>query len=103
MKNLARISDDSARHQEWMKVFGTDQVPIINILVPNIADVRGQIREVYMLDLGKLSQDQLTRLKEHFSHKFSVPMEEVERDLAKIGVPILVEDVIVSTDEMFFL
>lgn len=103
MKNRARISETSERYREWLKVFGTNQVPIINIMIPNIANVLGENREVYMLDLDKLSEDQLTRLKSHLSEKFNIPMEEVERDLPKIGVPILAEDVFVSTDEMFFL
>lgn len=103
MKNIATISERSERYEEWIKVFGTDQVPIINILVPQIANVLGEVRKVYMLDLGKLSEDQLIRLKEHLSRKFSIPMEEVERDLPEIGVPILAEDVSLSSDELFFL
>lgn len=103
MKNLARISETSERYQEWMKVFGTDQVPIVNILAPRVANVLGEARQVYMLDLAKLSEDQLIRLKDHLSRKFSIPMEEVERDLPEIGVPILAEDVSISTDELFFL
>lgn len=103
MKNTAIISEQSPRYEEWMKVFGTKEVPIINIFFPNLANVLGEIREVYMLDLDKLTPDQLGRLKGHIASKFGVSMEEIERDLPAIGVPILAEDLTITTDQMFFL
>lgn len=103
MKNTAIISDRSPRYAEWLAVFGTAEVPIINILLPNKANVLGEIRYVYMLDLKMLTPEQMGRLKGHIVSKFGIPMEEVERELPKIGVPILAEDVIITTDQMFFL
>lgn len=103
MNNFAYLSERSSRYPEWIKVFGTNQVPILNTLAPNLANVLGEIKMVYLLDLSKLSEQQMTRLKEHIVQKFGVSMEEVERTLPEIGVPILAEDVTVSTDEMFFL
>ncbi len=103
MKNTAIISDRSPRYAEWLAVFDTAEVHIINIAIPNLANVRGEIREVYMLDLEKLTPEQMGRLKGHIASKFGVSMDEIERELPKIGVPILAEDVIVTTDQMFFL
>jgi hypothetical protein len=103
MKNAAIISDRSPRYAEWLAVFGTIEVPIINIFFPNKANVLGEIRDVYMLDLKKLTPEQMGRLKGHIASKFGVSMEEIERDLPRIGVPILADDVSVRTDQMFFL
>lgn len=103
MKNTAIISDRSPRYAEWLAVFGKAEVPIINIMVPNLANVLGEVREVYMLDLKKLTPEQMRRLKGHIASKFGVSMEEIERELPKIGVPILAEDVSVTTDQPFFL
>ena len=103
MRNTAIIREDSPRHAEWLAVFGTAEVPIINILLPNKANVLGEIRDVYMLDLKKLTPEQIGRLKGHIARKFEISMEEIERELPKIGVPILAEDLIVTTDQMFFL
>lgn len=105
MGSTAIISDRSPRRAEWLEVFGSDEVPIINIVSPNKANVLGEIRDVYMLDLDQMTDDQIDRLKKHLSTKFKIPMDEVERDLPQVGVPILAEDVIVSvsTDHIFFL
>jgi len=103
MKNTAIISNRSPRYNEWLAVFGSAEVPIINIIFPNKEIVLGEIRDVYMLDLGKLTAEQMGRLKAHIASKFKIPMEEVERELPEIGVPILAEDVIVTTDQMYFL
>ena len=103
MKNTATINERSPRYAEWLAVFGSPEAPIINILIPNKANVLGEIRDVYMLDLKKLTPEQMGRLKGHIASKFGIPMEEVERDLPKIGVPILAEDVSITTDQMFFL
>lgn len=88
MKNTATISDRSPRYGEWLAVFGTNEVPIINIVFPNKANVLGEIRDVYMLDLDKLTPEQMGRLKGHIASKFGIP---------------LAEDLFITTDQMFFL
>lgn len=103
MRNTAMISEQSPRYHEWVMVFGTNEVPIINILVPNRANVLGQVRDVYMLDLRKLSDEQTSNLIEHISNKFGIPRDDVRRDLHQHGVPLLAEDLIITTDQMFFL
>lgn len=103
MRNTAIISQQSPRYQEWLAVFGTTEIPIVNILVPNKANVLGQIRDVYMLDLRKLTEEQTERLIAHIARKFNVNIAEVRRDLHQHGVPLLAEDLIITTDQMFFL
>lgn len=103
MRNTAIISESSPRYAEWLAVFGGAEVPIINIVFPNKANVLGEIRDVYMLDLAKLTPEQMGRLKGHIASKFGISMEEIERDLPAIGVPILAEDLTVTTDNPFFL
>lgn len=75
----------------------------MNIFVPNKANVLGEVRDVYMLDLRKLTEEQTSNLIEHLSNKFHVPIAEVKRDLPQIGCPILAEDLCITTDQMFFL
>lgn len=103
MNNFATISDKSERYQEWIDVFGTDRIPIINCMIPDRLNIRGIVREAYMIDLKKLSAEQMERMIDHISRKFAIPFKEVKAELPKIGVPILAEDVCVSTDSMAFL
>ena len=63
----------------------------------------GQVRNVYMLDLRKLTDEQTARLIEHMATKFGLACSEVQRDLYQHGVPILADDLIITTDQMFFL
>lgn len=48
MRNTAIISESSPRCAEWLKVFESVEVPIINIMIPNKANVLGEIRDVYV-------------------------------------------------------
>lgn len=103
MRNTAIISEKSERYAEWVKVFGTSEVPIINIFVPNKANVLGEVRDVYMLDLKALNKTQRYRLCTHLADKFGFHFNEVEATIDEIGVPLLAEDLIITTDQMFFL
>ncbi len=50
MQSTEIISKNSPRYAEWLAVFGIDQVPIVNILVPNKANVILQAAEAAQTD-----------------------------------------------------
>ena len=51
-----------------------------------------------MLDLHAITAEQRERLIKAIAERFSIPVEEVEREIEK-GVPILAEDVSVSSSD----
>jgi len=102
VKFTAIINKESERAADWQKVFGTNKVEVCNF-IPVKANVLGVIRDVYLLDLESLTDEQYERLLFHISEKFKVPLEEVGFELPTVGVPILAEDLCVSCDNPFFL
>ena len=102
MKITAIINEKSPRAAEWQKVFGTNEVAIHGWL-PTNANVLGEIREVYLLNLKSLTKEQFERLILHISEKFNESVEFIKHELPKVGVPILAEDLIITCDTPFFL
>lgn len=102
MKFTATINDKSPRAAEWQKVFETREIEVHG-LIPEKVNVLGEIRDVYMLNLQALNEDQYRRLMFHISEKFKVPIETVAQELPEVGVPVLAEDLIISCDTPFFL
>jgi hypothetical protein len=96
-----RISEASPRHSEWVRIFGSDTIPIVSTVAKR-ADLPGKPDVfVYDLDLEALDEGQRRRLVEHITEKFHLQEESVWRDLkSDHGVPILDEDLLVSFDVM---
>lgn len=92
------------RLQDWQTVFGTDEVQIISPF-PHLAHLPGhdQPQLVYMADLTKLTADQRQRLIAHIAVRFGVPVDIVARDLDRVGLPILADDVTVVSDNLGLL
>lgn len=81
-----------ARRREWMKVLGTETVPILSP-VPQRADLPNYPNYlVYMVDVAALSTEQRERLVTFLAKKFGVPEAELQRDIETRGVPILAEE-----------
>ncbi|MGB9181842.1 MAG: hypothetical protein WCB68_21610 [Pyrinomonadaceae bacterium] len=94
----AFILESSPRSGEWLKVFGGRDVRVLGPL-PKLAQVCGtEDVEIYLLDLDALTEEQRERLVTHLSEKFKIGREELEREIAEKGVPILAEDVGVPID-----
>lgn len=102
MQFTAIIKKDSPRAAEWEKVFGTRKVAVHGFL-PQTANVLGEKKEVYMLDLKALTDKQYEELIFHISGKFNVPIEQVAAEMPEVGVPILAEDLIITCNTPFFL
>jgi hypothetical protein len=84
----------------WQEVFGGDTVPILSF-VPSAANLPGiPNASVYMLDLRVITAEQRERLIAAIARKFNLPIEEVAAGLDIHGVPILADDVsVTSTDQ----
>ncbi len=99
----ATISKDSPRYEEWLDVLGTDTVQVKGWLLPEWAIVLGEKKLVWQLDLDQLTEEQMGRLISHIARKFSIERREVVETIRQIGVPLLAEDLIVSSTDMSFL
>ena len=86
------------RARAWRRLFGSDTVAIkspvrLRAELPGLGK-----RDVYVVDLDKLSPGQLDRVAEEMAVKFAVPLQEVVEGLRSDGLPILADDVSVSFD-----
>lgn len=84
------------RAEVFRAVFGSATVPIMSPFVE-----RGNLpglgeRDVYKLNLKKLTPEQRVRLVAYVAGRFDLPLAEVERDLEATGMPILAEGCVVS-------
>src|SRR5690242_7570181 len=93
----ARLVSTSPRYSKWHYILGSEEVPL---KAPGSfqALINGNPTECYALDLENLTAEQHGRLVEWISKQFSVPAEEVKRDLPAEGFPIRSEDVFVAFD-----
>jgi len=87
------------RAEEWIKVLGTDELPIKSMMLHRVRTPIGE-KDAYMMDVEKLTREQQETLIKHLAKKFNLNEEEVGRDVFKKGVPILREDCIASSDEI---
>ena len=87
------------RAEEWIKVLGTDEVPIKSMLLHRVETPIGE-KDAYMMDVEKLTKEQQEALIKHLAGKFNLDKEEVRRDVFMKGVPILREDGIAASDEI---
>ena len=87
---------DEPRRELWGKVFPGAKVPIKSILTCKVNVPGHSNADAYMLDLDAITDEQREGLIAVISTRFSIPIDEVRRDLRQ-GVPILAEGVSVST------
>ena len=88
------------RAKEWKKVLGTDNVPIVSLISQPFNLPIGE-KYCYLLDLKQLSKEQKENLIKHLTEKFKLDKMFVEKNIEKQGVPILVDDCIVSSTEIY--
>ena len=92
---------DGKRKAFWMEVFGTDTLPVVGV-VPQWATVpsREGPQLVYMLDLRVIGGEQRARLVGALAEKFGLPVEEVAGLLDVHGVPVLADDVVLTSSDV---
>jgi hypothetical protein len=91
----AYLVSSSPRYSKWNHILGGDEVPLKSPQVYS-ASLNAFTAEVYDLDLKRLTSEQHGRLVEWIAYQFSLPAEDVARDLAGEGFPIRAEDVAVA-------
>jgi hypothetical protein len=93
---------DEHRVAVWGSIFPGAVVPIKSIL-PSRADLPGHPDAlVYFLDLNAITDEQRQKLIEALAALFGLTEDEVRNDLPR-GVPILADDVIVSSTDQGLL
>lgn len=99
---IGHLNESSPRASAWRDVFGGLEIPLESPLMRKVELPIG-VREVYMLDVKKLTADVRKKLVGYLAKRFQIPAGEVDRDLESNGVPILIEDVSVSFDPRLIL
>lgn len=102
---------DEERAALWARVFPqpnreTPAVPIVSI-IPILVEVPGSYvraehdtpQRAYQLDLRAITTRQRMRLVEELADRFELEPADVDRDLDKVGVPILATDVVVHSSD----
>jgi hypothetical protein len=94
---------DEERAALWARVFpqpnrDTPTVPIVSI-VPIMVELpeHDTPQQAYQLDLDAITTRQRMRLVDELADRFELEPADVDRDLDKMGVPILATDVTVSS------
>lgn len=98
-KTVATIHNPE-RLESTRRIFGGDKVPILSI-VPTKMDLPGHPNALaYMMDLKAITSEQRQRLVESIAARFSLDASFIDGNLDIIGVPVLADDVVVtSTDQ----
>lgn len=88
------------RQATWTEIFGEPKAPILSIL-PHLAMLPGfnEPQEVYELDLKAITPQQRERLVRVTAGKFGLAISEVEAALDDHGMPVLADDVAVSSSD----
>lgn len=91
---------DGERRAEWLAIFGTDTLPVkspipTRVNLPGIPNAL-----VYEIDLAAISADQRQRLVAHTAAKFDCSPDYVDANLERLGMPVLAQDVTVTSTKM---
>lgn len=87
------------RLEFWQAVLGGNKAPIQSIITRRVRVPEKGETDAYMLDLNAITAEQREKLIQAIAKRFSIPIDEVEKELDQ-GVPILAEDVSVSSSDL---
>jgi hypothetical protein len=91
----------------WQDVLDGDRAPIKSIFTisVHVPDGNGGTHQTdaYFLDLNAITPEQREKLIRAIAKRFVIPVDEVERAIDDQGVPILAEDVSVSSSDLGLL
>ena len=82
---------DEKRKKDFIKVFGTDTVKVKSPVPTRIIKPDGEEALAYFLDLALITKKERKKLIKHISEKFNQSIDFVEKNLDKMGLPILKE------------
>lgn len=98
---LASITNPQSK-QFAMEVFGTDKLPILNPLPTKITLENGQKEEAYLLDLKRITPEELEKLIIQIAKMRGHPEAIVRIQIAKQGFPILARNCTVAIPLRYF-
>lgn len=101
MNNYAHLNEDSP----FYDLFPNGMIPIVNILVPNEAELEGSAeRRVFMVDIKKLTPEEFHGVADRVAALFKEEVWTIRREMLLRGLPLRESQVgAVSTDAMAFL
>jgi hypothetical protein len=92
----ATLRPSSPRYEQWRKILGSSEVPILNPK-PFATQLGPEgLQEVYSLDLHRFNRAQVQRLIDVMVDMFGMKPHEANRVLLTDGFPIRAVDVLVS-------
>jgi|GEM_PF-2566956 len=94
-KDFTVSINNPQRRLEWLDMLGTACLHVKSV-IPELAMMPGfdEPQPVYYVDLDCLTPQQRQRLIRHLSVRFSLSVEQVERQLEAENIPILAPDCI---------
>ncbi len=93
---FAKISKEDTRYELWLKIYSENKLPLRH---PHITISEGgpwEGDQFYIGDPSKLTMEQRKMLVEMMSKKFHISPIEVEYDLVEYGIPIKIDNVIIT-------
>lgn len=103
MPTFAKVKDPE-RAKKWREVFGKDEVQILSP-VPFLANLPGfdEPQLVYLLDFRAMTPEARVRLVQQTAERFGEDTAVVDADLEREGMPILADEVTVTSTDMGLL
>lgn len=101
MNNFAHLKPGCA----FYDLFPNGRCPVINIVVPNKVELEGSSEtEVYMVDLAKLGDAQLSEIARRLADRAGGDPKQVLGEIKQRGLPLRVSQTTgCETDVPFFL
>ncbi|MFO7537582.1 MAG: hypothetical protein R6X32_05930 [Chloroflexota bacterium] len=87
------VSRTPEQRDVWQKVFGRHWMYLADD-VARFAEFPDHGPTLfYLLDLDRITDNQMTAAVEHLANKFDLDLDQVRADIQQLGLPVLVENV----------
>lgn len=87
------------RAVDFEAVFGSATV-CVQSPTAQLADIEGEMKRVYLLDLDTLTDEQKDRLVQHLARKSGCSESIVSAGLEAVGLPIVAEETILTIEKL---
>jgi hypothetical protein len=91
---IATITNEE-RAADIEAIFGSRDM-FLKSFIPDGVLWNGETKLAYQIDLEMYGDEIIDKLTEFLATKFSIPIEDVKRDLPAIGCPLLADDCIIE-------
>lgn len=88
---------DPERVAKWLRIYGTDEIPITCPIPLSRASFPGiGEQDYYQLDLKAITPEMKERVIASIALEFNLPIEQVRQSIDEIGVPVLANGVMTT-------